>query len=240
MVGTDELDLVRIVEMKDRQSGTRVHDRLAVEDPRSVFQLQAALEYELAQTLFAQPRNLVCEGVTAMFYVEGLSLLEKDAGRHGLRDSVALVPAHGASKALYYNTVLTSQSLKVAALLDSDTAGERAAAQEELVRLLKPKEIVRTKDHYQGSVLGPEIEDLLRDTRQIAKDQLQWDVTMKATAQRRRPVADIFASEIKGFSKYRLARAFLKWVGVHTADDRTQAERDRIKSLFAAVNKALL
>src|SRR5690606_22151872 len=36
MVGADELDLVRIVEMTDRKTGTKVHTRLAVDDPKSI------------------------------------------------------------------------------------------------------------------------------------------------------------------------------------------------------------
>ena len=69
MVGSDELDLVRIAEMQDRTAGTKIHSRLQVDDPRSVFPLQAALGYELAQNMFSQKRNLVCEGVTDMFYL---------------------------------------------------------------------------------------------------------------------------------------------------------------------------
>lgn len=37
MVGTDELDLVRIVELPDRRTGSTVHDHFAVGDPASLF-----------------------------------------------------------------------------------------------------------------------------------------------------------------------------------------------------------
>lgn len=240
MVGTDELDLVRIVEMKDRTDGTKVHTRLAVDDPRSVYPLQAALGYELAQSLFGQTRNLVCEGLTDMFYVEGLSRAFQDAGMAYIKDSVALVPAHSASKVLYYCTLLQSQRLKVAALLDSDTAGEKAASQDELVRLLKTKEILRTKDHYAGRVTGPEIEDMLRDTLLgIARDDLGWDSTATACTQPQRRTVDILAAEHKDFSKYRLARAFLRWLATHSATDLTPDEQTAVVSLFTAANKAL-
>jgi len=240
MVGTDELDLVRIVEMKDRTDGTKVHTRLAVDDPRSVYPLQAALGYELAQSLFGQTRNLVCEGLTDMFYVEGLSRAFQDAGMAHLKESVALVPAHSASKVLYYCTLLQSQRLKVAALLDSDTAGEKAASQDELVRLLKTKEILRTKDHYAGPVVGPEIEDMLRDTLlEVAKDDLGWDSTATAFAQPQRRTVDILAAEHKDFSKYRLARAFLRWLAAHPATDLTVDEQKATASMFTAANKAL-
>lgn len=240
MVGTDELDLVRIVEMKDRTDGTKVHTRLAVDDPRSVYPLQAALGYELAQSLFGQTRNLVCEGLTDMFYVEGLSRAFQDAGLPYLKESVALVPAHSASKVLYYCTLLQSQRLKVAALLDSDAAGEKAASQDELVRLLKTKEILRTKDHYTGPVTGPEIEDMLRNTLlAVARDDLGWDSIATAASQPQRRVVDILANEHNDFSKYRLARGFLRWLAAHAASDLTDDEQEAVGSLFVAANKAL-
>jgi hypothetical protein len=43
-----------------------------------------------------------------------------------------------------------------------------------------------------------------------AKDDLAWDVTAVAAAQSGRPIVDIFTAEIPGFSKYRLAKAFLR------------------------------
>lgn len=187
-----------------------------------------------------QTRNLVCEGLTDMFYVAGLSHAFRDAGKTALKDSVALVPAHSASKVLYYCTLLQSQRLKVATLLDSDTAGEKAASQVELVRLLSTKEILRTKDHYKGPVAGPEIEEMLRETLLgVARDDLGWDSTATATSQPNRRTVDILASEHKDFSKYRLARAFLRWLSTHTASDLTADEQAAVASLFTAANKAL-
>src|SRR5207245_1696288 len=101
-----------------------------------------------------------------------------------------------------------------------DSAGERAASQDELVRLLRSKDILRTKDHYTGSVTGPEIEDLLRESLvQVAKEELGWDVSAEASAQPTRRIADIFESSVPDFSKYRLVRAFVRWLASHSPDD---------------------
>lgn len=60
----------------------------------------------------------------------------------------------------------------------------------------------------------------------MAEDDLGWDVTVTATAQPGRPVIDIFTAEIgSGFSKYRLAKAFLRWLSTHTWTDLTVDER---------------
>ncbi|WP_067866056.1 AAA family ATPase [Nocardia shimofusensis] len=239
MVGTDELNLVRIVEMTDRTTGTKVHTRLSVDDPRSIYPLQAALGYELAQSLFGQPRNLVCEGVTDMMYIEALNAALTADGA-GLKSTIAIVPANSASKVLYYVTLLRSQKLKVAALLDSDQAGDKAAKQDELVQLLTTKQILRTKDYSSGTVAKAEIEDLLRDTLvQVAKGELGWDVTAIASSQPGRPIVDIFTKEITGFSKYKLVRAFVRWISSHAIFDLTSDEQAGVDKLFKAINNAL-
>ncbi|MEU8138637.1 AAA family ATPase [Streptodolium elevatio] len=240
MVGPEELHRVRIVEMTDRTTGTKVHTRLVSDDPRSVFPLQAALGYDLAQSMFSQTRNLVCEGLTDMWFLEGVAAAMREAGESTLRENIAIVPAQSASKVVYYCTLLHSQRLKVAALLDSDAAGEKAATQDDLVRLLKKNQILRTKDFGGGQVSGPEVEDLLRDTLvQVAVDALGWNVTATAAAQPGRRIVDIFTAEITGFSKYKLAKAFLQWLATHGWGDLTADEQQAWQALFVAVNKGL-
>ena len=130
--------------------------------------------------------------------------------------------------------------MKVAALLDSDSAGESAANQDTLVHTLGQKAILRTKDVYAGSVSKPEVEDLLRSTLvKVAKSELSWDVEAKANAQGSRPIVDVFAEEISGFSKYRLAKCFLRWSRSATSTDFQADEIESWRKLFAAVNKAL-
>lgn len=165
----------------------------------------------------------------------------REAGEATLRSDLAITPAQSASKVIYYCTMLRGQKLKVVALLDSDAAGERAATQDELVRLLRSKEILRTKDHYTGQVIKPEIEDLLRDTlTAVAKDGLGWDVTATSAAQPDRPIVDIFIAEIGAdFSKYKLAKAFLRWLASHGWSDLRAEERRAWTSLTAAINKAI-
>jgi len=240
MVGSEELHRVRLVEMPDRTKGTTVHSKLVSDDPRSVFPLQAALGYDLAQSMFTQRRNLVTEGLTDMWFLEGIAGAMREAGVATMRADVAIVPAGSASKVIYYCTLLHTQRLKVTALLDSDTAGEKAATQDDLVRLLKGNQILRAKDYYTGPVPGPEIEDLLRTTlANVALEQLSWDVTTTQAAQPQRRIVDIFKAEIPGFSKFKLTKAFLHWLTSHGWDDLTPDEQTSWKKLFTAVNKGL-
>ena len=104
------------------------------------------------------------------------------------------------------------------------------------------KNILRTADAYAGVVKSPEIEDLLRDTLiGVAKADLGWDIEETAGQQPARPIIDIFTKEIgkKTFSKYHLAKAFLRWTREHEAADLTEVERTQWKELIETINKAL-
>ena len=240
LVGPEELDLVRVVEMTDREQGTKVHTCVTASDPAALLPLQEALGYDLAQSLFAQQRNLVLEGLTDFWYFEATALLLRDAGLADLNKKIALLPANTAGKVVYYATILHAHNLKVAALLDSDNAGDQAAKQEILVHTLGNKNILRTGDVCPGAITKPEIEDLLRNTLvAVAQSELGLDVTEVATKQPQRPIVDIFNDEIAGFSKYRLAKTYLRWTREQSAADLTEDERSSWVELIKRVNRAL-
>lgn len=240
LVGPDELDIVRVVEMPDRTSGTTIHSDVTSSDPAALLPLQEALGYDLAESLFSQQRNLVLEGLTDYWYLEAVAQLLREAGEVDLNQKIALVPAQSAGKIVYFATILHAHKLKVAALLDSDNAGDQAAKQDVLVSKLGNKSILRTKDFYSGSVTKPEVEDLLRESLvSIAKASLGWEVTSESATQATRPIVDIFSEKISDFSKYKLAKAFLRWAREHGAGDLTASERQQWKSLLETVNRVL-
>ena len=128
----------------------------------------------------------------------------------------------------------------MAALLDSDNAGDQAAKQETLVHTLGNNNILRTADFCSSTITKPEIEDLLRASLvAMAKADLGWDVSETATNQPNRPIVDIFTAEIAGFSKYKLAKAFLHWTRDNAASDLTEDERSTWVEIINRVNGAL-
>jgi hypothetical protein len=91
-----------------------------------------------------------------------------------------LVEVRVAAKVVYFATILHAHKLKVAALLDSDAAGDNAANQETLAHTLGNKRIPRTKDYLPHRIHVSEIEDTLRDTLpQAAKTHLGWDIAAR-------------------------------------------------------------
>ena len=241
LVGTNELDKVRVVEMADRTTGTKVHLSLTATDTGAILPLQEALGYDLAQSMFFHKKNLVLEGLTDMWYIEGLSNLLISAGRVGIDDQIALIPANCASKVVYFATILRAQNLNIAALLDSDAEGELAAKQDTLVNALGNKRILRTKDVYTGPVVTPEVEDILRETLLvIAKEECGWDAISVAQTQEKRPIVDVLGSVAKkDFSKYKLAKAFIRWSRDHELSDLKENEITQAEKLIEKINKAL-
>jgi len=241
LVGPNELDLVRVVEMADRKVGTKVHTTVTAADPAALLPLQEALGYDLAQSLFAQQRNLILEGLTDFWYLEATSELLRLGGVADLNDKIALISANAASKVVYFATILIAHNLKVAALLDSDNAGDQAATQEVLVHRLGAKRILRTMDFTAPPRPMAEIEDLLRDVLvPLAAKELGIDVTAEVAATPDKPLVDVLTR--KGganFSKYKLAKAYVRWTRDHTADDLSLTERESWTKLIAAINSAL-
>jgi len=240
LVGSDELDLVRVVEMTDRKVGTKVHTTVTSSDPAGLLPLQEALGYDLAQSLFTKKKNFILEGLTDYWYVDAVSALLEAAGKTYLDPKIALIPAGTASKITYFATILHAHSLKVAALLDSDKAGDDVAKQEVLIHTLKQKAILRAKDYLVKQIDKAEIEDLLRETLlKVAKAEFGVDVDVAASKQPDKPIVDILTREVKDFSKYKLAKAFVKWSRDHNASDLASDEAAQFEKLFSAVNKAL-
>jgi hypothetical protein len=240
LVGPDELDRVRVVEMIDRRAGTKVRTNATAEDPAALLPLQESLGYDLAQSLFSQQRNLLLESLTDFWYIEAVAQMLRDAGIVDLNQRIELMPTNGAAKVAYFATILHAKKLKVAALLDSDTNGERGTHQDDLVRALGHKAILRSKDARNG-VRSPRVEDLLRETLlRVGKNRLGWDIAHAAAAQPESSIVEVFEKEIgHDFSKYRLAKAFLRWTKDHTASDLSEEERGGWKRLIDKINITL-
>lgn len=64
MVQPNKLERVRIVEEKDSEQGSKITEDVLTTDPDTLFPLQGALGYDLAQHLFISKDNLVVEGTS--------------------------------------------------------------------------------------------------------------------------------------------------------------------------------
>jgi energy-coupling factor transporter ATP-binding protein EcfA2 len=240
LIGPDELEHVRVVELVDRRIGTKVHTLEDAQDPAALLPLQEALGYDLVQSLFSQQRSLLLKGLVELWYLQATSELLKAAGLAYLDERIELIPCDSLRKLVYYATILHAHAPNVAALFESSSAAEEAAQQEILARLLGHRGIVRIRDAYAGKLKTPQIEDLLRSTLiKVAKEHLNWDISAEAAASPEQAVTEVFASHATGFSRYKLAKAYLQWTSKHEATELEADERAQWFNLMGRINSAL-
>jgi hypothetical protein len=107
MVDAQHFDRVRIVEDKSIDSkeplppesqGTKVFTEVLEAEEGSLFPLQGALGYDIAQTLFIGPNCLIVEGVSDLLYLQTMSALLGENGREGLSQKWTITPVGGSEK----------------------------------------------------------------------------------------------------------------------------------------------
>ena len=235
MISQNELDLVRIVELTDRSIGTKVNNKIISNDPAALFPLQEALGYNLAQSMFTAKKNVLLEGLTDLWYLEGInSLLDKN-----LDSNIALLPVGTSAKISYYASMLSNNSLKTVALLDSDSAGDKAAQQDTVIHSLGAKNILRTKEFLDREIKNSEIEDIIRETlAEIFKFEYGTEITTEEL-ESDKPIIDIFKRSTQDFSKFKLSKAFLHWAREHSSSDLQSNEAENCKKLIETINRKL-
>jgi len=117
MVHSDRLHQVRLVEDQIKV-GTVISENLVGSDPRTIFPLQAALGWNIAQNLFISERNLLVEGPSELIYLQIASGFIDAEGSGGMRDDVTIVPTGGLDNLATFVSLLGASGLKLGVLHD--------------------------------------------------------------------------------------------------------------------------
>jgi hypothetical protein len=121
MVDPTKFDRVRTVEDTD-EHGTRVTRDVLTTSRDTVFPLQAALGYDLAQTLFIGADNLLVEGPADYLYLRVFSQHLGQLGRTCLDERWVIVPVGGLEKVPTFIALLHNQ-LNIAVMVDGSGSG---------------------------------------------------------------------------------------------------------------------
>lgn len=161
MIDSLKLNEVRTVyDTQNPKIGSIVSDAVEEKDSDTLFPLQAALGYTIAQNLYVSPKNLLVEGISDLVYLNHFSTLLKDMGREGLSDDVTIVPVGGADKIATFISLMRGNELSTVCLLDTFTD---RGAEVRLKRMVEQKIIADKKILYYHSVIEKtfaDIEDL--------------------------------------------------------------------------------
>jgi len=234
MIEADKLQRVRIVEDNGPPSGATCSDQVLASDPSSLFPLQAALGYDIAQTLFVGPNNLVVEGTSDFIYLSIMSQACKASGRSGLDSRWRVLPAGGATNIPTFVS-LVGPHLDVTVLADSDTQGMQRISSMVSQKLLAGHRLVLA-----NSVTGSkdaDIEDLFTDGDYVKLFNKAFGKSVK--------VADLPAgtrivkrleAKVGKFVHGEVAEILLTH---HQPISFAESTLDRFSALFEAINKTM-
>lgn len=123
MVDPHALNRARTVE--DRvEGGTKISADVLDSSAETLYPLQAALGYDLAQSLFVGPDNLVVEGPSDFVYLTVVGEQLRELGREHLDPRWVIVPVGGIDKVPTFLALLGAH-LDVAALIDGKAGGNQ-------------------------------------------------------------------------------------------------------------------
>ena len=159
MITSDKLQRVRTILETDK--GSVISDSIQEKDPKTLFPLQAALGYDIAQNLFISKKNLLVEGVSDLIYLQYMSAILESAGKTGLPHDITIVPTGGLEKVATFISLLRSNDLQIVCLLDSFTDPKGKAKLDNMIaqKIINQKNI-RFFNEFLENKKRADIEDL--------------------------------------------------------------------------------
>lgn len=160
MVDTEHLNRVRTC--FETEEGTIISDSIQEKDPNTLFPLQAALGYDIAQNLFVSKNNLLVEGPADLIYLTSISSILEAEKRTFLKDSITIVPVGGLDKVSTFISLLRGSKLNVACLLDAftDQKGKQKVSDLIIHKIIKEKNIRFFNEFANNGKDAADIEDL--------------------------------------------------------------------------------
>ncbi len=246
MIDLDRLSSVRTVQDTDDR-GTVVSDDIMVHDAETVFPLQVAMGYRLAQSLFLAPHCLLVNSPSDQIYLQVLGEAVAARGRSPLDPRWVTIPVGGADNLPTYLSLLGDNYLNVAIMMDV-TPKSKARIEEQNGTIgrqspIKMVEVTKIRD--------ADMEDLfdahfyLQIVNEVYRHVLPNDLTMKTIndanpriAQRiqkffeKEGIADGF------FDTYRPA-AYLLQKHIELRTEIDDATIERAASMFERINSLL-
>jgi predicted ATP-dependent endonuclease of OLD family len=159
MIPDGKLNRVRTV--LETKEGSVISDSIKEKDPDTLFPLQAALGYDIAQNLFISKNNLLVEGVSDLIYLQTMSSILEELGREHLLEEVTIVPTGGLQKVATFISLLRGNKLNTVCLLDTFNNSKGKAKLDTLIKekLIDSKKILFV-DKFLDGYKHADFEDL--------------------------------------------------------------------------------
>ena len=259
MVDPARFDRVRIVQdrsidagadVPDAEAGTKVTIDVLESTDDSLFPLQGALGYDIAQTLFVGPNSLIVEGVSDLLYLQVMSGVLQAAGREGLYAGWTITPVGGSDKVPTFVALLGSQTrMNIATLIDFQEKDRQAIENMWRRKLVKKKQVFTYADFVDAQ--EADVEDVIGTAFYLKLVNAEYAAALseplaEKDLESRHPRISVRLEEhfaenpLSGgvtFNHYRPARYLAENVGDVTVPP---AVLDRFERICSAVNKRLV
>lgn len=235
MVQPGALPAVRIVEDKGADEGSVTSSDVLSVDRDSLFPLQGALGFEVAQSLFIGPDNILVEGTSDWTYLTVMSDHLRELGRENLDENWKILPTGGAQNIPAFVALLGGH-LDVTVLVDSGTKGMQRLDHLVTERLLASSRLVKL-----GDVLGTataDIEDVFArgDYLKLYNAAFDKSLNVEELQPRERILRAIAATEgVDDFAHGKPADALLRDRATFLAE-LSEETLERFEKLFERLN----
>ena len=237
MIDSLKLDEVRTVyDTQNPKVGSVVSDAVEERDSDTLFPLQAALGYTIAQNLYVSPKNLLVEGISDLVYLNHFSAILKEKGREGLAEGITIVPVGGADKIATFISLMRGNELSTVCVLDTFTDQK---AEAHLKRMVEEKIIADKKILFYHTVLNQDfadIEDLFSKEEYLRLYNGAFGTSIQNTdLDAQKPIMAQLKrkNENKSFNHYLPANYMAKNIGKLAFNSETL---DHFEKLFSLVN----
>lgn len=167
MIDSNHLERVRTV--YDSDAGSIISSAIQEKDPDTLFPLQAALGYDIAQNLFISKNNLLVEGPADLLYLTIISSILESEKREGLKASITIVPIGGMDKVASFISLLRGSKLNIVCLLDSfsDQKGKQRIDDLIKIKIIKDRNVRYFDEFVKTTNSRADIEDLFEKSEYL-------------------------------------------------------------------------
>lgn len=224
MIQPDHLERARLVEDRGRETGSVTTSDVLTTDSDTLFPLQAALGYDIAQHLFIAKDNLVVEGPSDFLFMQTISERLIEDGREGLDKRWSIMPLGGADVIPAF-VALLGNHLDVTVVVDARKEGHQKLTALAKAGFLGEKRIITIGEV--ANLKMADIEDLFTKDDYVALYNAAFGKKIKAP-------------DLKGTDP--IVRQIARKEGVDRYDHNAPAEvllRERAKRVAALSDETL-
>jgi predicted ATP-dependent endonuclease of OLD family len=173
----ESANLKRVRTCLETDEGTIISDSIQEKDPNTLFPLQAALGYDIAQNLFISKNNLLVEGPADLIYLTVISNILEVEKRACLKDNITIVPVGGLDKVSTFISLLRGSKLNLVCLLDTFTDQKGKQRVDDLIRhkIIKEKNIRFFDEFARNGSKTADIEDMFTKEEYLKLFNLAFD-----------------------------------------------------------------